>query len=261
MEIGKLKEGFQVKFPQPENDILPSLPLRMLALAPSGQGKTNALVTMIVDKRFYRGKFEKIFWCSPTATVDPALDPLRDYVKNHLKQDQEREPTFHDGIPVEFLQTQVNKAKKVMEFLKKRREKQHGFNILIVLDDLADTKRGLPEIARFVDSAFVKLRHWGISIILSTQKLRLPLISPTVRVNITAMLVWRLRSRLDLDDGFLFEMSALVDKDMLKAAYEAATKERFGFLYINLLNGGKGVNHMFYSGFSRRFVMDKESDD
>ena len=207
---------------------------------------------MITDARFYRGKFDQIYWCSPTATVDPALDVLRDYIET-TDQDQERFPTFHDKVDVAFLSARVEEARRVTEYLKKTKSTQHGFNMLIVLDDLADVKRGLPEIARFVDSLFVKARHWGVSVILSTQKLKLPLISPTVRVNLTAMFVWRLRNQTDLWDGFLHEYSALVDKQKLSDAYQQAVATPYNFLYLNLL--AKDIDHMFYSGFTERFVM------
>ena len=46
----------------------------------------------------------------------------------------------------------------------------------------------------------------------------------------------------------------LVDKDKLYAAYKQAIAIHYNFLYIDLL--AKDTNHMFYSGFSKRFVME-----
>ena len=252
MEIGALKEGFKVQVPQADNDVLPRLPMRIIALGPSSSGKTNMLVTLLTDQRFYKHKFEHIYWVSPTSTVDPSLDVLRKYVKNDLRQDQEEDPTFHDQIDVQFLQSRVDKQKKVTEYLKNDRS-QKGFNMLIVLDDLADVKRGLPQISKFVDSLFVKARHWNVSIILSTQKLKLPLISPTVRVNATALFVWRLRNQSDLWDGLIYEYSALVSKELLYAAYQQAVAIPYNFLYIDLL--AKNTNNMFFSGFTKKFKM------
>ena len=226
--------------------------MRAIALGPSSSGKTNAIVTMLTDERFYRGRFDRIFWCSPTATVDPALDVLRDYIET-TDQDQEKYPTFHDKVDVPFLSARVEEARKVTEYLKKTKSKQHGFNTILILDDLADVKRGLPEIARFVDSLFVKARHWGVSVILSTQKLKLPLISPTVRVNLTAMFVWRLRNQSDLWDGFLHEYSALVDKQKLSDAYHQAVAIPYNFLFLNLL--ANDVDNIFFSGFIEKFIM------
>jgi hypothetical protein len=255
MEIGALKSGYAVDFPQAKNKILPPLPLRALVLAPSSGGKTNMLVTLLTDPRFYKGKFSHIYWCSPTATVDPSLDVLRDYIREQGNQGED-DPAFMDSIDVAFLQSRVDRQKKVTEYLKKHKVKQKAWNMLIVLDDLADVKRGLPEISRFVDGLFVKARHWGVSVVLSTQKLKLPLISPTVRVNCTCLFSWRLRNMSDLWDGLIHEYSALVDKEKLYDAYKQAVSIPYNFLYINLL--AKDIDHMFYSGFNERFVM---SDD
>ena len=252
MEIGALKSRYAVEFPQASNKILPQLPLRALVLAPSSGGKTNMLVTLLTDERFYKGKFSHIYWCSPTATVDPSLDVLRDYIREQGNQGED-DPAFHDSIDVAFLQSRVDRQKKVTEYLKKHKVKQKAWNMLIVLDDLADVKRGLPEISRFVDGLFVKARHWGVSVVLSTQKLKLPLISPTVRVNCTCLFSWRLRNMSDLWDGLIHEYSALVDKEKLYDAYKQAVSIPYNFLYINLL--AKDIDHMFYSGFTQRFVM------
>jgi hypothetical protein len=175
-----------------------------------------------------------------------------------MQQDQEEDQTFHDGLGddvIDFLEARVAKAKKVMEFLKKQKAQQAGFNTLIVLDDLADA-RARPKLQKFVDACFVKFRHWGISIILSSQKLKLPLISPTVRVNLTSLMCWRLRNQSDLWDGLVYEYSALVDKSKLFAAYKACMVKPYNFLYINLL--ATDIDSMFFCGFTQRFIM---SDD
>ena len=213
------------------------------------------LVTLLTDARFYKGKFSHIFWCSPTAKVDPSLDVLRDYINEQGNQGED-DPAFHDSIDVPFLQSRVDRQKKVTEYLKKHKVKQKAWNMLIVLDDLADVKRGLPEISRFVDSLFVKARHWGVSVVLSTQKLKLPLISQTCRVNATCVMAWRLRNMSDLWDGLIYEYSALVDKEKLYDAYKSAVSIPYNFLYINLL--ARDIDHMFYSGFTKRFIMSDE---
>ena len=120
-----------------------------------------------------------------------------------------------------------------------------------MLDDLADARRNLLQCGQLVDSLFIKARHWGVSTIVSTQKLRLPLISPCVRVNVTAVLVWRLRSRYEMQQ-YLEEYSALVPIDVLKRMYDEAVSIPFNFLYINTL--AKDIDKMFYSGFMRRFI-------
>ena len=161
LDIKPTKEGHAVTYRQPKNDILMRIPFRGLALAPSNSGKTVAIVNMLTRPEFYGGLFTHIYWCSPTATIDPTLDALRSYVKTMDQNQDDDDLTFHDSVDVEFLQSRVNRQRKVVEHMKKSKTRQHGFAMCIVLDDLADVKRGLPQVARFVDSLFVKCRHWG----------------------------------------------------------------------------------------------------
>jgi hypothetical protein len=245
--------GSEFSFPQAESDVLPSLPLRMLALGNSGSGKSTTLINLITDGRFYgRRPWERIYWCSPTAAADDALEPLRRHVENVLKQDQETDPTFHDHIDVPFLTQVIERQRRITERMKAMSPRpKKGYGVLIVLDDLADARRNLLQCGQLVDSLFIKARHWGVSTILSTQKLRLPLISPCVRVNVTAVLVWRLRSQYEKTQ-YIEEYSALVPKAILEAMYDEATSIPYNFLYINTL--AKDIDHMFYSGFQQRFV-------
>ena len=74
---------------------------------------------MITDPRFYgRKPWERVYWCSPTASVDDALAPLRSYVENVLRQNQEEDPTFHDHIDVPFLQSRIERQRKITERMK-----------------------------------------------------------------------------------------------------------------------------------------------
>ena len=93
--------------------------------------------------------------------------------------------------------------------------------------------------------------RWGVSFVLSTQKLRLPLISPCVRVNVTGVMTWRLRSAYEMAQ-YLEEYSALVPKAVLETMYEEAVSIPFNFLYINTL--ARDIESMFYSGLTRRFI-------
>jgi len=186
--------------------------------------------------------------------VDDALTPLREYVRDHLKQDQEEDPTFHDFIDVQFLQKVVARQRRVTEWQKKQRPRpKKGYGCLIVIDDLADSNRNADKAGDFVDMLYVKARHWGVSTIVASQKLKLPLISPCLRVNLTCLFVWRLRAASDLWDGFIHETSAIVPKDRLYEMYQEAVSVPYGFLYVNLL--AKSVDHMFHSGFTKRFIV------
>ena len=253
MHIGAIKSRkTPIEFQQGASDVLPSLPMRSIFLGNSGSGKTNAISTMITDSRFYRGRFERIYWLSPTAKIDDALDPLRDYVEEELDQGPE-DPTFHDHLDVPFLKRVIDRTRRVMEYLKAQKPRpKKAFNTLIVIDDLASTSDAAA--IRLVNEIFIRGRHWGLSVILSTQKLRLPLVTQAARVNASALFVTKLRNQHDLWDGIIYEYSALVSKDRLMAMYRAAVDKPFGFLYIRL--DSQDPNRMFFSSFTGRFLVD-----
>ncbi len=98
------------EYPQSQTNILPKLPVRALVLAPGSGGKSTMITRLLVDKQFYGGKFSRIYWFSPSATVDDGLDPLREYV-NKL-QDQEEDPTFHDDFDPTFIRKLLDRQKR-----------------------------------------------------------------------------------------------------------------------------------------------------
>ena len=245
--IEPLKEpGYE--YPQSKTEILPKLPIRALVLSPGSGGKTTMITRLLVDKQFYGGKFSRIYWFSPSATVDDALDPLRDYVKKI--QNQEDDPSFHDEFDADFIKKLLERQKKITEYLKKKGAKKR-FNICVCIDDHADNPAAMHRAGGILETLYVRARHFGVSTIVSSQKLKL--MSPTVRVNLTALFIFRLRNHSDLLDGVIREYSALVDAKTLMAMYRSAVERPYGFLYINLL--AKSLDHMFYSSFTSRFSL------
>ena len=124
------------------------------------------------------------------------------------------------------------KGKKNTEYLKKKGAKKR-FNICVCIDDHADNPAAMHRAGGILETLFVRARHFGVSTIVSSQKLKL--MSPTVRVNLTALFIFRLRNHSDLLDGVIREYSALVDAKTLMTMYRAAVERPYGFLYINLL--------------------------
>ena len=212
------------------------------------------LTRLLVDKEFYGGKFSRIYWFSPSATVDDSLDPLTEYVKT--LQDQDTDPTFHDEFDVNFIKNILDKQRKISELLKRRGAKKR-FNVIIIVDDHADNPAAMHRAGGILETLYVRARHFGVSTIVSSQKLKL--MSPTVRVNLTALWIFRLRNHSDLLDGVIREYSALIDSKTLMAMYRKAVERPYGFLYINLL--AKNVNDMFYSSFISKFNIQNRSEN
>ena len=258
MDIGAIKSRVsEIPFPQGTSEALPQLPLRCLTAGNSGSGKTNMISTLITDPRFFRGKWTKVFWLSPTALIDDALQPVRDFVDDHLEQDQQKEPTFHDHFNVPFLTKVIGRARRVMEWMKEQKPRpKKAFNTLIVLDDLGDTND--PAALKLINLLFLKARHWGISTILSVQRLKLPLMTVAARTNATCVICYKLRNQNDLMEGLLYEYSALAPKEKIMAAYRAAVDRPFGFLVIK--TNAQDPNRMFMNGFKSYFRMIDKDD-
>ena len=211
------------------------------------------ITRLIVDPQFYGGKFSRVYWISPSATVDEGLDPLRDYVKKI--QDQDKDPSFYDEFDPAIVQKILDRAKTVTQHLKESKQKRR-FNVLVVLDDVADNPQAVHKCGGIMETLYVRARHFGVSTIISSQKLKL--ISPCIRVNLTALFVFRLRNQSDLVDGVIREYSALIDAKTLMQMYRRAVSRPFGFLYVNLL---ADPNHMFYNSFLSRFVVEEDDDE
>ena len=62
---------------------VPKCPLRMLAIGPSGSGKSVALQNMVLD--IYRNCFSRVYIFSPSIHIDSIWDPVKDYIKKELK--------------------------------------------------------------------------------------------------------------------------------------------------------------------------------
>ena len=198
------------EYPQSKTAIMPRLPVRGLVLAPGSGGKTTMLVRMLVDKEFWGGTFSRIYWFSPSATVDEGLDALRSYVSK--LQDQEEDPTFHDEFDTDFIRKLLDKQKKITEHLK-RKGSNKRFNVILIIDDHADNQQAMHKAGGLLETLYVRARHFGVSTIVSSQRLKL--ISPTVKANLTALWIFRLRNHSNLLEGVIKEYSALINAKTL----------------------------------------------
>ena len=200
---------------QSKYEHVPKLPLRACVFGPGGVGKTHLLVNLILD--VYRGCFERIYIFSPSVNLDHVWGPAKDYIEQHLGVDPKREPFAFDEYDPGALAAIIARQTKLADHMK--RQGKHVYGVLLIIDDHADK----PEFSRnekLVHQLFVRGRHSFISTCVSSQKVTA--VAPIVRVNATALCVFRLRSFQDLET-FLDETSALVkNKKALLAVYRRA---------------------------------------
>ena len=74
--------------------------------------------------RHYRGKFDRIYLYSKSATIDKNWDPLRRYVEEVQGVDQRDEKTFFDEFDAEALKEQTDIHMQVAEYAKKTKMRE-----------------------------------------------------------------------------------------------------------------------------------------
>ena len=98
-----------------------------------------------------------------------------------------------------------------------------------------------------LQTLFTRGRHFMASCILMSQRLRLMQVS--CRCNASALICFRLRNLKDLE-AVIEENSAIATKETLMKVYDHATREKYGFLYIDLMQSDPDL--MFFKNFDSR---------
>ena len=243
----KVKE-FEVK--QSKYHQCGKLPIRSILLGPSGAGKGILLQNMILD--IYRGCFERVYVFSPSSFVDKTWEPVKEYLNKTINLSENEPPLFYDTNDQENLERIIDTQRKVTEHLKSKKDTKKLFQILIVIDDWADS----PDFSRksqLLHALFTRGRHSGISTIVSTQKFTA--LHPIIRVNATELYVFRLRNYRDLET-FIEEVSALIDKKSLMEIYNLATSEPYSFLYVKLT--AKKKDDIFMVKFNKKITIEED---
>ena len=242
---------------QPKSEVLAKLPgAHHIILGPSKSGKSVLWQSMILDG--YMDCFSRIFIFTPSGLVDDSLKPIKEYITKKLKHDEKKEgPYIFEDLDPKQIQAILKKQEKIHDMLKNKVYTDKEFKgkkwlpqILIVISDHADNPRAVHRAGGILETLFVRSRHFGVSCWCDSQALKL--LSPSVRLNLAGMAIFRLRSMHDLS-SFLDEYSALgVDKKLLLEIYRAATREQFSFLYVNML--ARDIESMFFKRFESRLV-------
>ena len=164
------------------------------------------------------------------------------------------EKLYFDHYNPSDLETIIDTQYKVTAYLKKQNKKKL-FQILIVIDDFADS----PEFTRkspLLHQLYTRGRPSMISTITATQVYKV--ISPIVRKNVTDLIIFELRNYADLE-GIVEEVSAVADKKTIHNIYKQATEEPFNFLYVRLT--AKNINDMFWINFDQQIIVDEYRED
>ena len=231
---------------QSKHPFVGKLPTRALLLGPSGSGKTILLQNLILD--IYRNCFSRIFIFSASINVDPVWLPVKKYIANEIGQDERKEPCFFEHYHESQMESIIENQHKLIQHMKANKMKKL-FQILVVLDDVADDKQ-LCRNSRMLNSLYVRGRHDAISVISSVQFYHA--LQPCIRINATQLYVFKLRNQKDLE-SVVEALSALVNKETIMQLYKVATADPHSFWYIDLV--AKDPDKMFYKNFDSRLVV------
>ena len=232
---------------------LPTPVLRWCAVGPSGSGKGVVLQQLCINH--YRGAFERIYVFSPTALSDVSTwGPVKKYLEKDKGIDLKKEPAFFEDFDVGVMQGIIDRHKKIVQTQKDRGEKRL-FSVLIIVDDWADNQQVMRhgKNGQMLNQLFLKGRRWGVSTILSVQKLTL--VSTPCRVNATGLIAFKVRNYKEYE-AIEGESSALIDRATFKKVWEAATSEPYSFLFIRL--NAKSLNETFMVRFEKAITFPEE---
>ena len=241
-------DQWETKQPRIGADVVPSTPCRMLITGPSGSGKTQLAVDLLT--RIYAGSWERVYAFSPSVGLDSAWQPVKDYVYKTMGVPED-EQCFFDNWDEEALSGIIKTQKAVVAHQKKEKAGKQIYGICVIVDDFADSPQVMAsrQGGNALNTLLVRGRHLMISTLILTQKLRLA--GSVLRVNAQALVVFRLRNRLELD-AIIEELSAVYDKKTLMEMYQMATAEPYSFWYINL--AASKVDDMFWLRFEQRMI-------
>ena len=116
----------------------------------SGSGKTVALISLILEQ--YRGVFERIYIFSPSVNIDDGWIPVKKYIEEDLGVNTEREQTYWDEWDEAALRRIIQQQRKITEASKKL-EMKKLYQVLVVIDDFADTPQLHKPHGAWVDSS------------------------------------------------------------------------------------------------------------
>lgn len=134
--------------------VIPPLGSSVLISGKSGSGKSTLLANLLLDKRFYKGWFDKIFLFSPTANGDDIQKQLNIPAK-HVFTDLEEAP--------ELLEVILRSQKQALESTTADKAKQYA----IIFDDVIGDTRFMN--TKEFTQCFYQVRHVCCTTFICTQ--------------------------------------------------------------------------------------------
>jgi ABC-type dipeptide/oligopeptide/nickel transport system ATPase subunit len=217
-DILKVKENDDSQMPTctATNDALPQFPFIFTIVSPAKSGKSTACASILL--RYYKNCFDRIYMFSPTASTDKTT---RSYLKAFENDDITTELiVFEDHNDLMNADTYIQ---EIIDDQNKQEQKKRD-RVLIFLDDTIGFSF---KKLNYLSSRY---RHSNIGILICSQAYRR--LDPLVRINSTAIIVNEITNLKELEK---IEIEILENVPNWRKHYDYATKERYNFLYFNIL--------------------------
>lgn len=216
--IKKIESKKKSKIPKNNNaDIIPEHPFRLGVVGSSGSGKTNLIINLLLEHKFYAGYFHFIYLFSSTYYADDSWDAIKPEYKG-----LEDELVF-DEFDEEKLAEIFNNQKTIVE----KKGVHKAPRVLMIFDDII-TDAAVQQ-SPMLKVLFTRGRHNSISIIASVQKYKL---LPTIwRQNLTHFITFRPNNGQEAKAIAEEQALKMSTKEMEDLLY-TATSTPHSFLYI-----------------------------
>ena len=139
----------------------------------------------------YKHVFEEVQVWSPSANIDSAWDPVKEFGKGSKRA------TFNDEWNEGGLSVVLDAQRSKVAELKKAKSTKPLPRSLTIAGDFTDRCDVVHAAGNILTVPFIRWRHFGSSCWLASQKVSA--LSTVARVNSRCMLVWRLRNQKDTE--------------------------------------------------------------
>jgi DNA helicase HerA-like ATPase len=214
LDILKVKspEEFTTKFKK-LNERLLKPPFILVINGSVRTGKSTLLMNLIYNNNFYKGKFDKIIFISPTS--------LNDLTLKHLSEDDDILKISENLDKIDDI------IKAIIEHKEEDKEEKEAY-YLIIFDDML----GYIKPKSYVSFLCSRYRHFKLSLIFTSQNFRS--IPPIIRTNASAYLIFKSNNRKEYKK-YVEEFEGVFEH--FEEIYKIATEEPYNFLFLNLKKG------------------------
>lgn len=234
-------------------ETVPKLPFSMLISAQKGGGKSTTLLNLLLNKDLLAGKFNQIYYISPTAILDSKTDMLRNTpglikvnrplitLLNKRGKSKILDETFDDNanfnydtkIPAEnFIEEVAPQMLKDIIAEQKRvitkYGKKNADDILLVYDDCISAKKfwGSDSVLKML----LNSRHYKISVIITTQAYKL--LPKSLRLNMSFVVLFYTANAKELQSIYE-ENSSSIGWKKFEKIFNETTEKPYNSLVIN----------------------------